>query len=108
MSNLREEAEKFYKEYVKDKGKGAITLNVLDIMVAFAQQSTPQIELAEKVKDDFAIGFAEWKDTNYNFERSFCFKESYYYKYDYENIKHKFSLDQLLEIYKTSLTQSNQ
>lgn len=55
MEQLRTEAEKFYKEYVKDKGQGAITLNVIDIMMAFhAQQSKDRewISVTEKYPDE--------------------------------------------------------
>ena len=50
MEQLRTEAEKFYKEYVKDKGQGAITLNVIDIMMAFHAQQTEPASM-EKVKE---------------------------------------------------------
>jgi len=63
MVQLRTEAEKFYKEYVKDKGQGAITLNVIDIMMAFHAQQSKQDITDEEIETLASNWFESFENT---------------------------------------------
>lgn len=70
-NKIKEEAEKYFKEYSKNKGKGAITLNVIDFAIRFYNQQSQQPAQDEELKYsnfDNVIGMIEAEIDSLKFE----------------------------------------